>query len=98
MELRVKFFSCAAAYAPNSILQCFLKSMVVPVMSVHGEIVQEMLLFTGSALIQKMAFSTMQEIIMFGNFGSRASSMYCGSVPSPHLFVSKFVAHVHQLR
>ena len=51
------FFLCASAYAPNSILKCFKKSMVVPVMSVRGEIVQDIPLLTGTALIQKTAFS-----------------------------------------
>ena len=62
------FFSCALAHAPNSILQCFLKSMMVPVMSVHREIVQNMPTFTGITLIQKWAFSTMRDIIMFEIF------------------------------
>ena len=34
--------------------------MVVPAMSVHREIVQEITLLTGSVLVQKMAFSTMR--------------------------------------
>ena len=63
-----KFFSCASAYAPNSIFQCFLKSMVVPVMNVRGEIVEDMPLFIESVLSQKTVFPTMREIIMFGNF------------------------------
>ena len=61
------FFVCLGVCA-ISILQCLLKSMVVPVMSVCGKIVQYMLLFTGSALSPKKAFPTMQEIILFGIF------------------------------
>ena len=68
VELRGKIFSCASAYAPNSFLQCFLNSTVVPVMIVHGEIVQDMPLFTGSVLSQKTAFSTMRDIILFEIF------------------------------
>ena len=62
------FFSCALAYAPNSVLQCLLKSMVVPVMSIRGDIVQDMPLFNGSVLSKKTVFFTMREIILFGNF------------------------------
>ena len=46
-EFRGKFFLCASSYAPNSILLCLLKSMVVPVLSVHGEIVEDMPMFIG---------------------------------------------------
>ena len=63
-----KGFLSALAYAPNSIFQCLLKSMVVPIMSVQGEIVQDIPLFAGSALSHKTVFSTMQDIILFGNF------------------------------
>ena len=60
MELRGKGFLCALTYAPNSIFQCFLKSMVVPVMSVRVEIMQDMPLFTGSVLSQEKVFSAMR--------------------------------------
>ena len=49
-------FSCASVYAPNSIMQCLLKLMVVPVMSVHGDILENMPLFIGSALIKNCVF------------------------------------------
>ena len=68
VDFRGNIFSCASAYAPNSIFQCLLKLMMVPVMSVRGDIVEDMPLFIGSALIQKTVFSTMREIILFGNF------------------------------
>ena len=66
VDFRGNIFSCASAYAPNSIFQCLLKSMVVPVMSVRREIMEDMPLFIGSALSQKTVFSTMREIILFG--------------------------------
>ena len=71
-----KGFLCASAYAPNSILQCFLKSMVVPGMSVRGNNLQDMPLFTVSALSQETEFSIMREIILFGYFCRGASSIY----------------------
>ena len=67
VEFSGKVFVCASAYAPNYILQCLLKSMV-HIMSVRGEIAEDMPLFIGSMLSQKTAFSNMREIILFGNF------------------------------
>ena len=68
VKFRGKVFSCASAYAPNSILQCLLKWMVVPVMRIHGDIVEDMPLFIGSVFSQKTVFSTIREIILFGEF------------------------------
>ena len=42
--------------------------MVVPVMSVCGDMMQEILMWKGSAFSQNTAFSAILEIIMFGNF------------------------------
>ena len=76
------FFVCLGVCS-EFYFQCLLKSMMVPVMSVRREIVQDVPLFTGSALSPKTAFSTMQEIILFGNFCRVMSSMYCGLVTLP---------------
>ena len=68
VEFCRKIFSCASVNAPYYILQCVLKSMVVPVMSIRREIVENMPLFLGIAFSQKTLFSTMWEIILFGKF------------------------------
>ena len=68
VKFRGKVFSCASSYAPNSIFQCLLKSIVVPVMSFCREIVLGMPLFIGSILSPKTEFSTMRETILFGGW------------------------------
>ena len=63
-----KVFSCALVYAPNSIRQCLLESMVVPVMSVRRDVVEDMPPFIWGVLSQKTVFSTIREIILVGGF------------------------------
>ena len=90
-------FLCALAYAPNSIFQCLLKSMVVHVMNFRRDIVQGMPLFTGILLSQKLCLTPCGRSFCLGIFCRVTSSVYCGPVTLPSLFVSQFVGRVHRL-
>ena len=76
------FFVCLGVCA-EFYLQCLLKLMVFPFMSVHGEIVEYMPQFIGSSLSQKTVFSAMRAFILFGGGFRVKSSMYCGLVLLP---------------